>query len=79
MTLEEFVGKLDTVQRAARGYMACCPAHDSQSRESLSVSAGDDGRILVKLRRMYGRADRPRARPQTEGPFPWCSTVRLAV
>jgi hypothetical protein len=48
MTLEEFVGRLENVQRAARGYTACCPAHDSQSRESLSVSAGDDGRILIK-------------------------------
>lgn len=48
MTLEEFIGRLENVKRSPRGYTACCPAHESKSKESLSLSAGDDGRILLK-------------------------------
>src|SRR5262249_43549574 len=46
MTLEDFVGRLDNGQRAARGYPAGCPAHESQGRENLAGRAGDGGRVL---------------------------------
>jgi putative DNA primase/helicase len=47
MTLEEFVGRLSGVQRNGDGYRALCPSHPDR-KPSLSVSAGDDERILVK-------------------------------
>lgn len=28
-------------------WKACCPAHDSKSRSSLSISKGDNGRVLI--------------------------------
>lgn len=46
MNAEEFVKLLDGVRQTSRGWNACCPSHDDNS-PSLSVSTGDDGRILV--------------------------------
>ena len=46
MTLTDFLAKLSLVGDASDGYIAACPAHDDE-HPSLSVSEGDDGRILV--------------------------------
>ena len=46
MTAEEFASRLERAKKSGSGYVARCPAH--QDREpSLSVSTGDDGRILL--------------------------------
>jgi len=47
MRIDEFLSHLKKVKRQGKGYMACCPAHDDRN-PSLSVSEGDDGRILLK-------------------------------
>lgn len=46
MTLEDFLSRLDGVHGRGNQYSAKCPAHDDH-RASLSVSAGEDGKILV--------------------------------
>lgn len=46
MKIEEFLSRLDKVERSGSGWIACCPAHGDDN-PSMSVSAGDDGRILV--------------------------------
>ena len=45
--LERFLGRLEGVRKSGEGYTARCPAHDDR-RASLSVSEGDDGRVLIK-------------------------------
>lgn len=35
-----------TVKKSGHGYIACCPAHEDSS-PSLSISQGDEGRVLV--------------------------------
>ena len=45
MTLSDFVSRLQGVRKQGGGYVARCPAHDD-SKPSMSVSAGTDGRIL---------------------------------
>jgi hypothetical protein len=40
--------RLKGVQRAGRGWLAFCPAHNDQNKRSLSVGVGDDGRTLLK-------------------------------
>lgn len=47
MTLDEFVSRLEKSKKAGSGYTARCPAHDDRNA-SLSVTTGDDGRILVR-------------------------------
>lgn len=44
--IPEFVSKLQGVKNTASGWQAQCPAHDDQTA-SLSISTGDDGRVLV--------------------------------
>ena len=39
--------RLDGARRAGRGWIARCPGHDDRS-PSLSITQGDDGRVLVK-------------------------------
>jgi Toprim-like len=39
--------RLKGVQRAGKGWLAFCPAHNDQHRRSLSVGLGDDGRTLL--------------------------------
>ena len=39
--------RLDGVRRSGRGWIARCPAHADRSA-SLSVAAGDDGRVLLR-------------------------------
>jgi hypothetical protein len=47
ITLEALLGQLESVRRNGEGrWMARCPAHGDRSA-SLSVRAGDDGRILL--------------------------------
>jgi hypothetical protein len=45
--VESLLAKLVGVKETGNGWSAHCPAHDDQ-RPSLSVSEGDDGRVLVK-------------------------------
>lgn len=46
MVGEEFIKLLDGVRQTSRGWNACCPGHDD-SNPSLSVSIGNDGRVLL--------------------------------
>jgi hypothetical protein len=47
MRRDEFLAKLDHVERAGAGYTAKCPAHDDGSRNSLSVCESGTGAILI--------------------------------
>lgn len=40
--------RLRGVQRAGRGWLAFCPAHNDQHKRSLSIGLGEDGRTLLK-------------------------------
>lgn len=46
MRIEEILSRLEHVRKSASGWTACCPAHEDKD-PSLSVTEGDDGRILV--------------------------------
>lgn len=47
MTFDDFLSRLQrVVQRPGQKAIACCPAHEDK-KQSLSVSVGEDGRILV--------------------------------
>lgn len=45
--IQDFLSLLNGVRPNGDGFVARCPAHDDR-QQSLSVSEGDDGRILVK-------------------------------
>ena len=47
MTVDEFVARLDRAKRNGAGWIARCPAHDDRN-PSLSITEGDDGRVLVR-------------------------------
>jgi hypothetical protein len=47
MPLELLLSKLSGTRKSGNGWSARCPAHDDR-RASLSVSTGDDGRVLLK-------------------------------
>jgi hypothetical protein len=47
MRIDELLTRLQKVKRTPGGFVACCPSH-ADTNPSLSVSAGDDGRILLK-------------------------------
>lgn len=47
MTIDDFLSLLDKVRKRGQKWQACCPAHEDR-QPSLSVSQGDDGRILLK-------------------------------
>lgn len=47
MTIDEVVSRLDKVKKSGSGHTALCPAHND-SKRSLSISQGADGKILVK-------------------------------
>lgn len=47
MEIDEFLDRLSNVKRGATGWAARCPGH-ADTENSLSVSLGDDLRILVK-------------------------------
>ena len=46
MTLDDFLSRLEGVQRSGHGFTALCPAHDD-SNSSLGISETEDGNILV--------------------------------
>jgi len=46
MTLDAFAIRLKNAKRVANGYKALCPAHEDRNA-SLSVSQGDEGKLLV--------------------------------
>ena len=39
--------RLENVRQYGQGWRVACPAHSGKSRSSLSITVGDDGRILV--------------------------------
>lgn len=45
--LDQFLAKLEGVKKSGGAYIARCPAHGDR-RQSLSVTQGGDGRVLVK-------------------------------
>lgn len=48
MTAVALLDRLGNVRRVAPGrWTACCPAHESRSRSSLSIAELSDGRVLV--------------------------------
>ncbi len=48
MTLEELAAKFrGPAQRVAGGVLVFCPSHDDRANRSLSLSTGEDGRLLV--------------------------------
>lgn len=47
MTVEDVLRRLQGVKRGGNGWVARCPAHDDR-HASLGVTAGDDGRVLLK-------------------------------
>lgn len=46
MTADELASRLERVKKSGSGYVARCPAHQDKE-PSLSVSTGDDGRVLL--------------------------------
>ncbi|SDD32622.1 hypothetical protein [Aquimonas voraii] len=44
--LELVLSRLDRPRRSGRGYLCRCPAHEDRAA-SLSIAAGDDGRVLL--------------------------------
>jgi putative DNA primase/helicase len=49
-TVERILSRLKNVHQCGDGWTARCPAHDDQ-KPSLSVSVGDDGRVLIHCHR----------------------------
>ena len=47
MKVEALLSRLERVRKSRTGWTACCPAH-ADATPSLSVTLGDDGRILLK-------------------------------
>lgn len=47
MEYQSFVDRIEGVKPSGSGHIGRCPAHEDK-RQSLSVTPGDDGRILVK-------------------------------
>ncbi|QHI70135.1 DUF5906 domain-containing protein [Tichowtungia aerotolerans] len=47
MNTSDFLSCLKNVSKCSGGWKACCPAHEDHS-PSLSITEGDDGRILIK-------------------------------
>ena len=41
------LNRLENVKPYGQGYRACCPAHDSKSRNTLSIRTAEDGRVLL--------------------------------
>lgn len=48
MSVDNLLSRLDRVRKTGRSeWVACCPAHDSKSRQSLAISETADGRVLI--------------------------------
>jgi hypothetical protein len=41
------LSRLENVKRHRDGWTACCPLHDSKSKNSLSITANDDGSVMM--------------------------------
>ncbi len=80
MSEAESVARALGGQRAGRGWVAFCPAHDNTRTPALSISEGRDGRLLVKChagcagdRQCRGSGvvmRRTEGDPATPGPLP---------
>ena len=46
MTITEFLGRLEGVDKQAKGWLAFCPSHPDRKKRSLSVSAKSDAILL---------------------------------
>ncbi len=46
ISVEQFLERLEGIKKSGKGWQARCPGHDD-SHASLSVTVGDDGRILL--------------------------------
>lgn len=47
MTIRDFLDRLENVRQSGSNWVARCPAHDDK-HNSLSISEGGDGRVLIK-------------------------------
>lgn len=48
MSVDALLSRLDRVRKTGRAeWVACCPAHESKSKSSLTISETADGRILI--------------------------------
>jgi hypothetical protein len=45
--IDGVISRLDDVRKSGGGFMARCPAHEDREA-SLSISTGNDGRVLLK-------------------------------
>ncbi|WP_101605119.1 DNA primase [Bordetella trematum] len=46
--VQTFLSRLNKVKQTGRGrWVACCPAHDSKSGQSLAITETEDGKVLV--------------------------------
>lgn len=54
--VELVLSRLDRVRKCGRGHIACCPAHEDRSA-SLSITGGEDGRVLLHCFAGCGAAD----------------------
>src|SRR5579872_1618425 len=46
MTVHEFLNRMNGVRKSGRGWVAQCVAHEDR-HQSLSISEGEDGRLLL--------------------------------
>ena len=49
--VENFLSRLHSVRKSGKGWMASCPCRDDDNNPSLSISEGNDGRVLVTCHR----------------------------
>lgn len=48
MSVDTLLSRLQRVKKTGPGrWVACCPAHDSKSKQSLAIRETDDGKVLV--------------------------------
>lgn len=48
MSVDNLLSRLDRVRKTGHAdWVACCPAHDSRSRQSLAIRETADGRVLI--------------------------------
>jgi putative DNA primase/helicase len=47
LKIDEVLAMLENVKKTANGWSSRCPAHTDNSKDSLSIKEGDDGKILL--------------------------------
>jgi hypothetical protein len=48
MSVDTLLSRLERVKKTGPGrWVACCPAHDSKSKQSLAIRETEDGKVLV--------------------------------